>query len=118
MSELAVPKGKNVKRPACEPDMVSKRGVPYWFGPNWVRHSGKSPGRILPVDNGEGHVSLYMLSKTGNLSFIQGSIQWEFRQWHAENKLNTIPWREDMGVDCMLLGVSPEDLLQSDWEYE
>jgi len=117
MSELAVPKGKQVKKPEREPDMLSKRGVPYWFGPDWIRHSGKNPGRILPVD-GDGRVSLYMLSKTGSLSYIQGSIQYEFHNWYSSNELNTIPWREDMEVDCMLLGVSPEDLLQSDWEYE
>ena len=118
MSELAVPKGKNVKRPTRKPDMLSKRGIPYWFGPEWVRHSGKNPGRILPVADDYGNVRLHMLSKGGNLSYIQGSIQDEFYYWHQENQLNTIPWREDMEVDCLLLGVSPEDLLQSDWEYE
>ena len=117
MSELAVPKGKNVKCPTRKPDMVSKRGHPYWFGPDWVRHSSINPGRILPVDC-DGDVSLHMLSKTGNLTYIQGSIQHEFWDWYKNNQLDTIPWREDMEIDCMLLGVKPEDLLQSDWEYE
>lgn len=117
MSELAVPKGKEVKRPSREPDFYSKRGVGYWLAPEWVRHSGKHPQRILPVSDGS-YVSLHMLSKSGSLSYIQGSIQQEFRAWLKNNPGKTTPWREDMEMDCLLLGVSPEELLQSDWEYE
>ncbi len=118
MSELAVPKGKNVKRPTREPDMHSKRGVPYWFGPEWVRHSGKHPQRILPIANENGSVSLHMLSKGGSLTYIQGSIQYEFQDWLRMNEGACMTWREDMEMDCLLLGVTPEELMQSDWEYE
>lgn len=114
---LEIPKGKAVKRPNREPDMVSKRGMCYWFGPEWVREAGKSYGRILPVAVGGG-VGLHMLSKTGNLSYIRGSIQREFRWWHEENKEKITPWRDDFEVDCVLLGMEPADLLLSDWEYE
>ena len=119
MSELlAIPKGKNVKEPTREPDMYSKRGVPYWFGPDWVRKSGRTCGRILPVADDNGRVTLHMLAKTGNISFIQGSIQDEFYWWYKKNGDNVIGWREDMEVDCILLGVNPEEILLSDWEYE
>jgi len=118
MSELlALPKGMQVKEPIRKPDMYSKRGVPYWFGPNWVRKSGKTCGRILPVANEYGDVQLYMLAKTGSLSYIQGSIQHEFKYWLANYQGDIAPWRDDLEVDCILLGVNPEDLLLSDWEY-
>jgi len=106
-AELALPKGKVVKRPDREPDHVSKRGVPYWWSPEWVRHSGKSVGRIIPVTtvvNNKEDTELNMLSKTGNMSYIQGSIQQEFKDWHTEN-----------AIDYILLGMDPNEV---DWEYE
>lgn len=116
---LAVPKKMVVKEPTRKPDMYSKRGVPYWFGPNWVRKAGKTCGRILPVlDEHTQRVELHMLSADGNLSYIEGSIQHEFQEWLKTSKENVVPWREDLQVDCMLLGVKPEELLLSDWEYE
>lgn len=112
MSDLKLPKGKQVKRPVREPDHTSKRGVPYWFAPEWVRHSGKTPSRIIPISvkNKAGEqvdVDLHMLSKDGNCSFIQGSIQAEFKQWHKDNE-----------IDCILLGMDIEELNEVDWEYE
>ena len=115
---LAIPKGMIVKKPTRKPDMVSARGVPYWFGPNWVRLSGKTCGRILPVTDDYGNVSLYMLSKDGNLSYILGRIQIAFQTWKDAPGREVIPWREDMEVDCILLGIDPADILLSDWEYE
>jgi hypothetical protein len=38
-----------------------------------------------------------MLSKSGSLSYIQGSIQQEFKDWH-----------DDRQIDYILLGESPE----------
>lgn len=118
MSLLAVPKGKKIKAPEREPDMVSKRGKAYWFGPEWVREAGKSYGRILPVADDYGNVYLHMLSKTGNLSYIQGSIQEEFQWWKRTHHSEIVPWRDDMEADCILLGVDIADVLASDWEYE
>lgn len=114
---LAVPKGKSVKRPNREPDLISKRGKAYYFGPEWVREVGKGYGRILPVAINNS-VALHMLSRDGNLSYIQGSIQSEFRRWNQNNNDNTVPWRADFEVDCLLLGMQPSDLLLSDWDYE
>jgi len=118
MDILAIPKGMKVKAPTREPDMYSKRAVPYWFAPEWTRKVGKVCSRILPVLNEDDRVLLYMLSNDGNLSFIQGSIQYEFYSWLISTKKDVIPWRDDLEVDCMLLGVKPEELLLSDWEYE
>lgn len=116
---LAIPKNMKVKEPKRKPDMYSKRGVPYWFGPNWVRKAGKTCGRILPVLNEHtNQVELHMLSADGNLSYIEGSIQSEFHDWLNHNRNDVIPWRDDLQVDCMLLGVKPQELLLSDWEYE
>lgn len=106
-AELALPKGKAVKRPDREPDHVSKRGVPYWWAPEWVRHSGKSVGRIIPITtmrNGKEDTDLNMLSKDGNMTYIQGSIQQEFKDWHTEN-----------AIDYILLGMDPDE---TDWELE
>ncbi len=105
MADLSVPKKKKVKKPAREPDMLSKRGVPYWFGPDWVRDLNGTIGRIIPRKSGKS-VNLHMLSKDGNESYIQGSIQQEFLQWH-----------EDRQLDYILLGGDEDAILETGWEY-
>ena len=65
--------------PLRDPDHVSKRGVNYWWSPEWVRctnSSNTSYGRIKAIKE-HGTVNLYMYSKEGKLSYIQGSIQAE-----------------------------------------
>ncbi len=103
MSKLAIPKGKYVKMPLREPDMHSKRGVPYWFAPDWIRNDG---GRIKAIKR-DGDVALYMLSKAGKLTYIQVSIQREFKTWHEEQQ-----------IDCILLGIDESNVILTDWEYE
>ena len=44
-------------------------------------------GRIKAIKE-HGTVNLYMQSKEGNLSFIQGSIQREFKEWHEQRKID------------------------------
>jgi hypothetical protein len=76
--------------PLREPDHVSKRGVNYWFSPEWVRGTNSantSFGRIKAIKE-RNTVNLYMLSKDGNLSYIQGSIQQEFKDWHVQRKID------------------------------
>ena len=95
---------EEIKRPDRAPDHMSKRGVPYWFSPEWIRAndgSEKSFGKIACVKDGHGGVDLYMKSKAGNYTYIQGSIQREFRAWH-----------EDREIDCILLGLNIEDLVE------
>lgn len=91
MSELEVP--------LREPDHISKRGIPYFWAPEWVRILNGKPSKIRPIKE-KGDVSLYMESKDGNLTYIQGSIQKEFKQWHIDRQ-----------VDYILLGVDPEEIL-------
>jgi hypothetical protein len=104
-----------VERPLRDPDHVSKRGVFYWWSPEWTRGTSSSNatfGKIKairePSCHGayEGHTgkckckdtaNLYMVSKDGNETYIQGSIQEEFKQWH-----------DDRQIDYILLGESPE----------
>ena len=107
MSKLAIPKGKKVKSPNREPDMLSKRGIPYWFGPEWVRSQNGYISRIKPIKDKNGSVTLHMLSKDGNLTYIQGSIQEEFKRWH-----------QDKEIDFILLGINEDDVLLTEWEYE
>lgn len=106
MSSLALPKGKQVKKPLRDPDMVSKRGVPYWFFPEWVRDQGSTVGRIVALKHTDGHVYLHMLSKDGNITYIQGSIQQEFQTWH-----------DDRQIDAILLGMDEGDIITTQWEY-
>jgi hypothetical protein len=90
-----------VQRPDRPPDHVSKRGVHYWWSPEWLRgtsSSNSSFGRIKAVKE-HGTVNLYMLSKDGNLSYIQGSIQDEFKKWHV-----------DRSLDYLLLGEDPQEI--------
>jgi hypothetical protein len=101
-----------VQRPLRDPDHISKRGVPYWWAPEWTRatnSTGSSYGKIKAIrEKGCSHtnkklchcedtVNLYMVSKDGNLTYIQGSIQQEFKDWHADRQ-----------IDYILLGETPE----------
>lgn len=118
---------KKIQRPNRDPDHYSKRGVPYWWSPefvrgtsadhiqsvdpqpinnNWIRNNAGefvrvcgSYGRIHAVKE-NGTVNLYMKAKDGNLSYIQGSIQKEFKKWH-----------EDRSIDYLLLGMDPDDII-------
>ena len=99
-----------VVAPDRPPDYISKRGVAYYWSPEWVRGTNASNttfGRIQPIKE-SGTVNLYMLSREGHRTFIQGSIQREFKRWHEER---TIDW--------MLLGEDPRDIddliLNEDW---
>ena len=88
-----------VQRPLRDPDHISKRGVPYWWAPEWTRatsSAGTSFGKIKAILEKK-TVNLYMVSKDGNLSYIQGSIQQEFKDWH-----------DDRQIDYILLGETPE----------
>ena len=93
-----------VEKPQRELDHISKRGVPYWFYPEWVRATSSAQtsfGRIIAIKNKNGDdADLYMESKTGSRSYIQGSIQQEFKQWHIDRK-----------IDYILLGGDPDELL-------
>lgn len=105
--KLAIPKGKKVAQPKREVDHVSKRGVNYWFAPDWVREVGGGYGRIKPIKDVHDNVYLYMLSKDGNLSCIRGSIQTAFINWHEDNE-----------IDYILLGMNEDDILITDWDYK
>jgi hypothetical protein len=116
-----------VQRPLRDPDHVSKRGVYYWWSPEWTRGtsgSNTSFGKIKAIREKsckggyigcstkkckcEDTVNLFMVSKDGNMTYIQGSIQDEFKQWH-----------EDRQIDYILLGETPEsasDLIISETE--
>ncbi len=122
-------KKKAVQRPNRDPDYYSKRDVPYWWAPEWVRGTGRefvydkpsnepneltkesgefcippsSYGRIHPVKEKTGEVHLYMKGKDGKLTFIQGSIQREFHKWH-----------EDRQIDYILLGMDPDEILATE----
>ena len=88
-----------VQKPLRDPDHLSKRGVPYWWAPEWTRATSSgatSFGRIKAILE-HGTVNLYMISKDGKKSYIQGSIQQEFKDWH-----------DDRQIDYILLGETPE----------
>lgn len=87
--------------------MISKRGVPYWFGPEWVREVNGTVARIKPIKKNQHAVDLHMVAKNGNVSYIRGSIQQEFQKWHEDNQ-----------IDCILLGIDEDDILLTDWDYE
>lgn len=83
--------------PLREPDHVSKRGVNYWWSPEWIRctdSSNSSFGRIKAIKE-NGTVNVYMQSKEGNLTYIQGSIQQEFKDWHEQRKIDYFFLAED-----------------------
>ncbi len=98
---------KSLERQFRDPDHYSKRGVAYWWAPEWVRETGanRAIGKIKPIKMSDGDVSLHAVSKSGNVTYIQGSIQREFQQWH-----------EDRQIDYILLGVDPDQDLKPEWE--
>lgn len=96
-------KKKQVERPMRDPDHKSKRGVPYWWAPEWVRATSSaetSYGKIAAIKEKNGEVNLYMKSKDGGHSYIQGSIQQEFKAWH-----------EDRSIDYILLGMDIDEII-------
>lgn len=98
-----------IEEPSRNPDYHSKRGVPYWWAPEWVRgisSSASSFQRIVPLKVND-DVELHMVSKEGSLTYIRGSIQREFKKWH-----------EDAQIDYILLGMDEDDLLQAEWMEE
>lgn len=91
----------NLEIPNREPDYVSKRGIPYYWTPEWIRVLNGKACKIRPIKNKKGDVDLMLESKTGNLTFIQGSIQREFKQWHLDRQ-----------IDYILLGEEPDEMLK------
>ena len=87
-------------------DYLSKRGVKYWWSPDWVRDLNGTICRIKPIKNGN-DVDLHMVGKSGRTSYIQGSIQKAFRKWHIDRE-----------IDYILLGMDPDDDLVAQWELD
>jgi len=88
-----------IERPLRDPDHVSKRGVHYYWSPEWVRGTSSantSFGKIKAILK-NGDVELHMVSKEGKMTYIQGSIQQEFKRWHLDRQ-----------IDYILLGETPE----------
>jgi hypothetical protein len=111
VNKLALPKKMKVKRPLRKPDHTSKRGIDYWWGPEWVRDLNGTICRIKPIKQTSGYALLYMVAKNGNLSYIQGSIQESFIDWHTKRY-------ESDQIESLLLGIEPDSILLTDWEYE
>ncbi len=92
-----------VPRPLRDADHTSKRGVFYWWAPEWTRGtngSNTSFGKIKAIKEKDGSVNLYMQSQTGKHSYIQGSIQQEFKDWHTDRE-----------IDYILLGIDPDEII-------
>lgn len=88
---MARQKRQPPQKPLREPDHISKRGVYYWWSPEWTRGtdgSNTSFGRIKALKMADGTVELFMESKDGGHTYIQGSIQKEFRDWHEARKID------------------------------
>ena len=99
-------KKNKVEKPLRDPDHVSKRGVPYWWAPEWTRansSAGSSYGKIAAIKKNNDCVYLHMKSQQGEYSYIQGSIQEEFRKWH-----------EDRQIDYILLGMDIDEIIVDD----
>lgn len=90
-------------RPLRDPDHHSKRGVPYWWAPEWIRattSAGTSYQKLVAVKEKNGQVDLHIKSKSGSTNYIQGSIQEEFKAWH-----------EDRSIDYILLGIDVDEII-------
>lgn len=97
-----------ISRPTRDPDYLSKRNVPYWWSPEWVRGTTSEPansyGKIRAITEKNGDVNLYMINRdTGKGSYIKGSIQQEFKDWHTKNM-----------IDYILLGIELDEALNEE----
>lgn len=107
MSDKKYPKlTEPIEEPDRNPDYHSKRGIPYWWAPEWVKKLNNKYCRIIPLKKGD-DVELHAVSKDGNLTYIRGSIQQACKDWHADNQ-----------IDYILLGMNEDDLISPDWERE
>lgn len=91
------------EKPFRDPDHISKRGVWYFWSPEWVRgtdSTNKSFGRIKAIKE-YNTVNLYMQSKDGNLTYIQGSIQQEFKDWHEKRKIDYFFLADELNPDAL-----------------
>ncbi len=95
-----------IEKPLRDADHISNRGVAYWWGPEWVRDLNGTITRIVALKVND-DVELHMVSKDGNVSYIQGRIQQAFKQWHADRQ-----------IDYLLLGVDPDELLAAEWQND
>jgi hypothetical protein len=93
-----------IPRPDRVEDYTSKRGVKYWWSPEWVHDLNGTIGRIKPISS-DGDVFLHIINKDGNATYIQGSIQQAFKSWHIDRQ-----------IDYILLGVDEEDDFTPNWE--
>ena len=94
---------RKIEKPHRDHDHMSKRGVPYWWSPEWTRgtsFAATSFGKIAAIKEKNGEVQLYMKNKDGGLTYIQGSIQQEFQKWH-----------EDRSIDYLLLGIDADEII-------
>jgi hypothetical protein len=106
-----------IERPLRDPDHVSKRGVFYWFSPEWVRGTTSANDRFGKIkailENGthgmKGTVNLYMVSKEDKLTYIQGSIQEEFKRWHLDRQIDYILLGETAEAASELIITETED---------
>lgn len=98
---------KKLEKPLRDHDHLSKRGVKYWFAPEWIRATSSaetSYQKIVAIKN-NGDVDLHMKAKSGSTTYIQGSIQEEFKRWH-----------EDRQIDYILLGIDPDEIILDETE--
>lgn len=82
-------------KPTRDPDHVSKRGIEYWWSPDWVRDLNGTICKIRAVDIGNNEVKLQMLSKDGNASDMRGSIVTAFKKWHQDRLIDMLLFGED-----------------------
>lgn len=89
-------------------DYESKLGIKYWWHPEWIRNLHGKASKIRPIKNKRGtDVDLYIESKSGNLTYIQGSVQREFKKWHGDRQ-----------IDHILLGENPDELLKAERDQD
>lgn len=100
MAKKKQAKIQEVEAPIRPADYISKRGIPYWWSPEWCKDLNGTICKIKAIKNKKGDVDLHSVSKIGKTTYIQGSIQKEFKDWHTSRQ-----------IDYILLGEDPDTLL-------
>ncbi len=130
-------KSKVVVRPTRDPDHYSKRDVPYWWSPEWIRgttadnrdheyikeslEDGDYTQDEVLMDNAGSYI--VPCQSYGKIHAVKEKKTVNLYMKSKEGKLNYIQgsiqeefkrWHEDRQIDYILLGMDPDEILANE----
>lgn len=124
---------KKVLRPNRNPDHYSKRGVPYFWAPEWIR--GTSADNIYDVEYQTSSMSdedmvgmipladgrlvkpcpnygrIHAVKKNGNVELFMKAKDGNLSYIQGSIQQEFIRWHTDREIDYLLLGMDPDEII-------